>query len=88
MVLLQLNLHRGFFCDILDGSKKIEYRDRTDFWEKRLTNKEYTHIRFRNGYLKVAPEMIVELMKIKATGGQYELHLGKIVSQKNTEMLH
>jgi hypothetical protein len=26
MTLLSLNLHREFFCAVLDGSKKIEYR--------------------------------------------------------------
>jgi len=87
MVLLQLNLHRQFFCAVLDGSKKIEYRKKTDYWEKRLANKRYTHIRFRNGYLKVAPEMIVELKKIEESGSEYELHLGKIVSKKNTDLL-
>lgn len=87
MVLLQLNLHRVYFQQILDGTKTIEYRGRTPYWENRLTNREYTHIRFRNGYLKIAPEMIVELKRIKKTKGEFELHLGGIVSKKNVRML-
>lgn len=87
MVLLQLNLHREFFRAILDGSKKKEFRDRTDYWERRLTNKKYTHVRFRNGYQTEAPEMIVELKRIKETDECYELHLGPIVKKKNTRLL-
>lgn len=87
MVLLQLNLHRQFFCAVLNGSKKIEYRERSDYWERRLTSKKYTHIRFRNGYLKAAPEMIVELKKTVETKDCYELHLGKIVDRTNTDLL-
>jgi hypothetical protein len=87
MVVLQLNLRRKFFRDILEETKKIEYRDRTAYWETRLTNKKYTHIRFRNGYQKVAPEMVVALKRIKATDEEYQLHLGQIVSKKNVRLL-
>lgn len=87
MTLLNLNLHREFFCAVLDGSKKVEYRDRTDFWEKRLTGKKFTHVRFRNGYLKTAPELIVVLKKIVVTPDCYEIQLGKIVERKNTDNL-
>jgi hypothetical protein len=87
MVLLHLNLHRQFFCEILEGTKKIEYRERTAYWKNRLANKTYTHIRFRNGYQTVAPEMIVELKRIKNAPREYELHLGRIVSKKNVRLL-
>jgi hypothetical protein len=87
MEVLSLNLHREFFCQILDGTKKIEYRDRTAYWERRLKNKKYTHIRFRNGYLKVAPEMLVKLKKIVETADCFELHLGEITEKKNLELL-
>lgn len=87
MTLLSLNLHREFFCAVLDGSKKIEYRDRTEFWAKRLTGKSFTHVRFRNGYLKNAPEVIVVLKKIVESDDCYEIHLGKIVEKKNTDFL-
>jgi hypothetical protein len=87
MILLNLNLHREFFCAVLDGSKKIEYRDRTDFWEKRLKARRFTHVRFRNGYLKTAPEVILVLKKIVETPDCYEIHLGKIVEKKNTDAL-
>jgi len=87
MTLLSLNLHREFFCAVLDGSKTIEYRDRTEFWAKRLTGKSFTHVRFRNGYLKNAPEVIVALKKIVEDQDCFEIHLGKIVEQSDTENL-
>lgn len=87
MVLLQLNLKREFFNAILDGTKKVEYRSKSDYWQRRLTNKKYTHIRFRNGYLTVAPEMIVELKRIKVADDEYRLYLGEIVSKKHVRML-
>jgi hypothetical protein len=85
--LLQLNLHRRYFCAILDGTKKTEFRERTDYWENRLTKKTYTHVRFRNGYQTVAPEMVVELKRIETARSEYRLHLGKIVSKKNVRLL-
>jgi hypothetical protein len=87
MTLLSLNLHREFFCAVLDGSKDIEYREKTDYWERRLKGKRYTHVRFRNGYLKDAPEVVVVLKKIVETPDEFEIHLGKIVEKKNTEGL-
>jgi hypothetical protein len=87
MIKLSLNLHRAFFCAILDGSKKIEYRDKTDYWKKRLKGKKYTHVKFRNGYLKVAPEMTVELKKVIEKPDCFEFHLGTIIEKKNTDIL-
>lgn len=87
MKALSLNLHRDFFARIFDGSKKIEYRDRTDYWERRLLGATYTHIKFRNGYLKIAPEMVVELKKVVTEPDCFELHLGKVVSSKNAKLL-
>ena len=35
---------------IVDGSKTIEYRVRTDYWDKRIGNRDYTFMRITNGY--------------------------------------
>lgn len=85
MTLLSLNLHREFFDAILDGSKTIEYRDNSPFWQKRLRGKSFTHVRFRNGYLKNAPEAIVVLKKIVERADVFEIHLGKIVETSHTD---
>jgi hypothetical protein len=87
MEILNLNLHRTFFNQILAKTKRIEYRARTDYWERRLKGKRYTHIRFRNGYLKIAPEMLVELRKVVSKPNRFELHLGRISQKKNTHLL-
>ena len=43
-----------------------------------LENKEYDIIKFRNGYAKDAPTMLVEY-KGYTIGKEYELKLGKII---------
>jgi hypothetical protein len=46
---------------IESGEKKEEYRDYTNYWHKRLVNKDYTHILFINGYRKDSRRMIKEI---------------------------
>ena len=46
---LHLNLFRKYFDQILNGTKKIEYRDITPYWSNRLEGKHYDVIKFRNG---------------------------------------
>lgn len=63
---------------ILSGEKKEEYREKKDYWIKRLcnllecfANNSYSHfnhydtITFKNGYSANAPEMVIELKGIK-----------------------
>ena len=78
MKILHLNLFRKYFDQIADGIKTIEYRDRTDYWKKRIENREYDAIKFRNGYAKNAPIMLVEY-KGYNVGKEYELKLGKVI---------
>ena len=33
MKILNLNLYRKWFDEIADGTKTIEYRDRTEYWK-------------------------------------------------------
>ena len=35
---------------IVSGDKRIEYRERTDYWDKRIGDREYQYIRITNGY--------------------------------------
>ena len=78
MKILHLNLHRKYFDQIANRTKTIEYRDRTDYWKKRIEHREYDIIKFRNGYAKDAPTMLVEY-KGYTIGKEYELKLGKII---------
>jgi hypothetical protein len=34
--ILHLNLYRKYFDAIADGTKTTEYRDKTDYWKKRI----------------------------------------------------
>ena len=78
MKILHLNLYRKYFDAIADGTKTIEYRDKTDYWKKRIEGKEYDIIKFRNGYAKDAPTMLVEYNGYDITD-RYEIKLGKIL---------
>ena len=35
---------------IVSGEKTIEYRERTDYWNKRILDKQYKYMRITNGY--------------------------------------
>ena len=76
--ILHLNLFRKYFDQIAEGTKTIEYRDKTDYWKKRIENREYDIIKFRNGYAKNAPTMLVEY-KGYSVGEECKLKLGKII---------
>ena len=74
---LHLNLYRKYFDAIVNGTKVFEYRQKTDYWKKRIEGREYDIIKFRNGYAKNAPTMLVEY-KGYNIGKEYELKLGKV----------
>ena len=75
--ILHLNLYRKYFDAIVNGTKTIEYRDKTDYWKKRIEGREYDIIKFRNGYATDAHTMLVEYLGYDVTD-RYEIKLGKI----------
>ena len=82
--ILHLNLYRKYFDAIADGTKTIEYRDKTDYWKKRIEGREYDIIKFRNGYAKDAPTMLVEYEGYNIgfnvlSEEKYMINLGKII---------
>lgn len=84
--ILHLNLHREFFAQIAAKTKRIEYRKRTPYWQKRIEGRKYAVIQFRNGYATQAPELRVEFLgvkKIQKWGApHYAIQLGRILSLK------
>lgn len=84
--ILHLNLHREFFAAIAAKTKRIEYRERTPYWQKRLENRKYKFIQFRNGYATLAPEMLVEFRGVRRHGkgveAYYTICLGRILKIK------
>jgi hypothetical protein len=81
--ILHLNLHREFFAQITAKTKRIEYRDQTPYWRKRLEGREYDVIQFRNGYATNAPVMVVEFRGLRRYGkgrhAYYAIRLGRIL---------
>ena len=80
---LHLNLYRKYFDQILKKEKTIEYRDITPYWSKRLEGRHYDVIKFRNGYRKDAPEMVVEYKGMYISDSEYAIVLGNILETKN-----
>ncbi len=83
---LHLNLHREYFAAIVAGTKRIEYRDRTPYWQRRLEGRKYDVIQFRNGYATRAPVMVVEFLGLRRYGqgsaGYYAIRLGRVLTIK------
>src|SRR5262245_8756421 len=84
--ILHLNLHREYFTAIVAGRKRIEYRKQSPYWRKRLEDREYDGILFRNGYARDAPEMLVEFRGLRRYGkgpnAYYAIRLGKIFTDQ------
>ena len=66
--ILHLNLKREYFDAIARGEKHTEYRRRTPYWRTRLEGKQFDLIKFRNGYMSDAPEMLIEFNGIRQEG--------------------
>ena len=76
---------------ILSGQKKEEYREIKPYWVKRLVNREYDIIRFRNGYNPDSPAFDIEYNGVYRGLGNsewgapgypvYILRLGNIINE-------
>jgi len=92
MRVLHLTLKKKWFDLIASGEKKEEYREVKQYWIKRLHNKEFDYVQFRNGYSKDSPIIRVEFICIRLHKGKKEwgappepvfiIKLGKILSGK------
>ena len=47
---LYLIVEKRVWDKIVLGDKRIEYRERTDYWDKRIHNREYKYLKITNGY--------------------------------------
>ena len=67
-------------------TKRFEYRDYTPYWRRRIENREYDVIHFRNGYATEAPEMLVEYRGYRVQGKgkkkEFAIRLGRILKIK------
>ena len=86
--ILYLTLFRKWFDEILEGKKKIEYRDKKEYWKKRLFNqdgsvKNYDKIVFTNGYGSNRPRIEIKFLGVKESQDKYEIILGDIINKLN-----
>ena len=85
---LVVNIKRQFFAAILaqPRRKNVEYRDLTDYWEKRLDNvgKPPFNLQLRNGYNPPIPVASVRVTKVvrRKKSRTIELHLGNVIKVK------
>ena len=78
MEILRLTLKREYFDRIASGEKRFEYRNVKPYWTKRLKDRKFDLILFRNGYHADAPEMEVEWRGMSREGRDYKIRLGRI----------
>lgn len=86
MQILTTTIKREYFIKILSRRKKIEYREIKEYWENRLAkHKPPFLLRLINGMSKRAPELTVQVTKVRRNNrkSMHELHLGKIIESKN-----
>lgn len=86
--ILQLAVFKKFFDEICEGKKKIEYRDITPYWTKRLFSEDgqpqnFKVVVFRNGYSNKVPRVAVECLGIEKTDGHYNIRLGNVLEKIN-----
>jgi len=73
---LHLVLEHKWFDSIAYGKKRVEYRDDTEFWRKRMVDKEY--VVFHRGYSNTI--ICFKIRKIERVLGEIQIHLGKKLS--------
>ena len=73
MKTLHLTLRKAPFAVMVNGEKIFEYRIQTMWLAKRIVNKQYDIIRFKNGYSKDAPQFDVEYMGYHVADNDYSV---------------
>ncbi len=81
-----MTIKREWFAQIVDGTKRIEYREIKPYWTTRLQKVSTPFaLTLRNGYSSEAPVVTVRIDRVvpsphgKAKRGDYELHIGKVL---------
>jgi hypothetical protein len=75
-------LKRRWFAEIVDRTKRIEYREIRPYWTSRLSRvRTPFRLILRNGMNPPIPVLTVRIDKIVRNGrkGEYELHIGRIL---------
>ncbi len=73
-------LERQWFAKIVDGSKRIEYREIKPYWTTRFAKVGIPfRLVLRNGMNRPIPVLTVRIDKITRVRGDYALHIGRIL---------
>lgn len=72
---LHLVLKHHWFDKIVSGEKTSEYRECSDYWNKRLTNKNYDTVVFHKGYTNTTATY--KILSIGITTAPNDLQLPK-----------
>lgn len=86
---LVMNIKRQFFASILAQPcrKCIEYRDMSEYWERRLerVGKPPFNLRLLNGMTPPVPEATVRVNKVVRDNRNktFEFHLGRVLLVKH-----
>jgi hypothetical protein len=77
---LTMNIKREFFARIVAKTKRVEYRDQSPFWKRRIEPLATPfRLRLLNGMTPPVPEALVVVTKVTRRGGGYQLHLGRVL---------
>lgn len=77
-------IERQWLAEIIAGTKKIEYRQIKPYWTKRFAKVSVPfELRLLNGMNPPVPEVTVLIHKITRRGGEYRLHIKKVLNYKH-----
>ena len=73
-------IEREWLAEIIAGTKTIEYREIKPYWTNRLAKVSVPfELRLLNGMPPPVPEVSVLIHKITRHGGEYQLHIEKVL---------
>jgi len=84
---IHLTLYAEYFVAILGGEKRIEYRRRTERYD-RMFAKPWRRVKFVNGYGRHRPWMVVEIARFEKRADEWRVHLGRVIESGNLDLLH
>ena len=82
MVKITTTLKRVWFAQIVDGTKRKEYRAMKPYWARRLEGIETPFVLvLRNGMTPPVPVLTVRIDRVvrNSRRREYELHIGKVL---------
>ncbi len=89
-------LEREWFAKIVDGSKRVEYREIKPYWTSRLSKVETPfRLVLRNGMNRPIPVLTVRIDRIapnprrkgRKRKGSYALHIGRILKVEHWDRI-